>query len=113
MARFFGKIGFSVMKETAPGVYTETIVERNYYGNVVRDTARWQGSENLNDDRVISNSISVVSDPYANNNCDCMRYLVWMGTKWKINSIEVQRPRLLLNLGGVYNGITGPASSDP
>lgn len=104
MAKFYGKIGYASTVETKPGVYEEQIVERSYYGDLIRNTRRLQSSDQVNDDINISNEISIVADPYATNNFHTMRYAVFMGTKWKISNVEVSYPRLILTLGGVYNG---------
>lgn len=104
MAKFYGKIGYAITKETTPGVWVEEIVERSYYGDVIRNIRRLQGSENLNDDINVSNEISIVADAFANQNFHSMRYVEYMGAKWKVSSVEVKYPRLILNIGGVYNG---------
>ena len=104
MAKFSGKIGYANTVETKPGVYEEQIVERSYYGDLIRNTRRLQSADQVNDDINISNEISIVADPYATNNFHTMRYAVFMGTKWKISNVEVSYPRLILTLGGVYNG---------
>lgn len=104
MAKFYGKIGYANTVETKPGVYDEQIVERSYYGDLIRNTRRLQSADQVNDDINISNEISIVADPYATNNFHTMRYAVFMGTKWKISNVEVSYPRLILTLGGVYNG---------
>ena len=103
MAKFYGKIGFAEMAETAPGVWVENITEREYYGDVNRNIRRLQTGMGLNDDISVSNEISIVSDPYANENFHSMRYVRYMGAKWKISSVDVQYPRLILTLGGEYN----------
>lgn len=104
MAKFYGKIGYANTVETKPGVYEEQIVERSYYGDLIRNSRRLQSADQVNDDINISNEISIVADPYATNNFHTMRYAVFMGTKWKISNVEVSYPRLILTLGGVYNG---------
>lgn len=104
MNKFYGKIGYAITKETTPGVWIEQIVERSYYGDVIRNIRRLQSSENLNDDINVSNEISIVADAFANQNFHSMRYVEYMGTKWKVSSIEVKYPRLILSIGGVYNG---------
>lgn len=104
MAKFYGVIGYAVTKETAPGVWTEEITEQSYYGDLTRNMRRLQDSGDLNDDINVANEISIVADPYANANFHSMRYVVFMGAKWKISKVEVQYPRLILTLGGVYNG---------
>lgn len=103
MARFCGKIGYAVQSETAPGVWTESITERPYYGDVVRNSRRLQSSGSLNDDIEISNRLSIIADPFAYENFHAMRYVIFMGSKWKISEAEVQYPRLILSLGGLYN----------
>lgn len=108
MAKWFGKIGFNVGTveadpENRPSVYTEDIKEREYYGDLIRNTRRLQTTDKVNDDIEISNELSIVADPYAMENFHMMRYAEFMGAKWKISSVEVQYPRLLLTLGGVYN----------
>lgn len=104
MAKFFGAIGYAVTSETKPGVYEEQIIEREYFGDVNRNIRKLENSKYLNDDINVSNEISIVSDPFANENFYSMRYAEFMGTKWKITNVEVKYPRLILTLGGVYNG---------
>lgn len=104
MAKWYGEIGFAKTVETKPGVWVEQITKRNYYGDVTRDSRRLQTADKLNDNVNISNQISIISDPYANENFHSMRYAFYMGTRWKITDIEVQYPRLNLTLGGVWNG---------
>lgn len=104
MAKFYGVIGYSETTETSPGVWTEGINERNYSGDVLRISRNSQAGDNLNDDLIINNQISILADPFANNNIFNMKYVKWMGTAWKITKVDVQSPRLLLSIGGVYNG---------
>lgn len=103
MAKFYGAIGFAEVKETAPGVWSEEIIDHNYYGDIIRNTRRLQTSDGLNDNINISNEISILSDPYANENFHSMRYIVFMNTKWKITEVSVQDHRLILTIGGQYN----------
>ena len=103
MAKFFGKIGYAETKQTSPGVWEEEITEREYFGDLTRNTRRLQSSGNLNDNIVVANEISIVADPFANQNFHDMRYVEFMGTKWKISNVEVQYPRLILTLGDQYN----------
>lgn len=102
--RFYGKVGFMQTYETAPGVYEEQITERSYYGDVIRNSRRYSGSsEKVNDDLDINNEISIIADAYAYQNFHALRYVEWMGAKWKVSSVTVERPRLILSVGGVYN----------
>ena len=104
MAKFFGKIGYAETVETTPGVWEEKITEREYFGDLIRNTRSLQSGEQLNDDINISNEISIVADPFAYENFHSMRYVEFMNAKWKISSVEVQYPRLILSVGGLYNG---------
>ena len=104
MAKFYGKIGYAETLETSPGVWQEQITERDYFGDLNRNTSTAQSSNQLNDNINISNEISILADPFANQNFHLMRYVEYMGAKWKITNVEVQYPRLILTVGGVYNG---------
>lgn len=104
MAKFYGPIGYAETVETKPGVWEERITERMYYGDLVRNTRRLQDSGMLNDNINVANEISIVADPFANENFHSMRYVEFMGAKWKISNVEVQYPRLILSIGGEYNG---------
>lgn len=104
MAKFYGNIGFAETVETEPGVWVEEMTVRTYYGDLVRNTRRLENSGGVNDNVNISNDISIIADPYANHNFHSIRYIEFMGAKWKVSNIEVQHPRLILTIGGVYNG---------
>lgn len=104
MAKFYGKIGYAEALETASGVWSESITEREYFGELIRNTRRLQTGDKLNDDINVANEISIIADPFANENFHAMRYVEFMGAKWKITNVEVQYPRLILTVGGVYNG---------
>lgn len=103
MAKFYGKIGYLTTVETVPGVWEESIEERPYYGDVLNLSKKDQVNEHLNDDITLNQRISIVADPFAYENFYKMKYLEFLGTKWKITSVEVNRPRLILSAGGVYN----------
>lgn len=103
MPKYCGLIGFAETVETAPGIWEERITERRYYGDVLRNTRRFQNSDGINDNINISNEISIISDPYASRNLQYIRCVEFMGAKWKISNVEVQFPRLILTIGDVYN----------
>lgn len=104
MAKFYGKVGYVEVTETGYQVYEPVEYERHYYGDVTRQTRRLDGGSNFNDNVVVNNLISIVADAYAYDHIFAMRYVWWMGQRWKVTNVEVQRPRLILTLGGVYNG---------
>ena len=104
MARFCGIIGYVLTVETEPGIYEEQVIENEYFGDVIRNSRRLQTTTKVNDDINVSNQISIIADPFANNNFHAMKYVEYMGAKWKITDVEEQYPRLILTVGGVYNG---------
>lgn len=104
MAKFYGPIGYAQQVETKPGVWEEQIVEKFYRGDVLRNTRRLQSTDKVNDDINVGNEISIVADPFANGNFHAMRYVGFLGARWKVTNVEVQCPRLILTLGGLYNG---------
>lgn len=103
MAKWFGVIGFAETIETEPGIWKEEITERRYYGDVIKNNRMLQSSGQVNDNINISNQISIVADPYANQNFHAIHYIEFMGTKWKVLTADVQYPRIYLTMGGVYN----------
>lgn len=104
MAKWYGKIGYADMVEIEPGIYEESITERSYFGDTFRNTRMLQNSGGINDDINVANQISIVADPYAINNFHTMCYAEFMGAKWKVTNVEVQHPRLILTVGGLYHG---------
>lgn len=104
MAKFYGKVGFIVPVETARGVFVEKATERPYTGDFLRMSSKWDNSENRNDNLTLGNRVSIVGDPFAYEHFSAMRYVVFGGAKWEVNSVEVSFPRLILSIGGVYNG---------
>ncbi len=114
MAKFYGAVGYNLgTVETKPGVYEEVIEEHNYFGDVIRNTRQLADNGEVNSDISVSNSISILADAYANNHFFAIRYVKWAGALWTVDDVEVQAPRLLLRLGGVYNGPTPPAPESP
>lgn len=104
MARFFGNVGYGENVETRPGVWEDVIIERPYYGDVVRNSRKLSEGETLNNDLTVGNSISIVADAYANEHFFAIRYVEWAGSLWTVSDVVVERPRLILRLGTVYNG---------
>lgn len=105
--KWHGELGFATSVETTPGVWVEKITTRKTYGEIRRSSRRLYSSpDKVNDDITISNSISVVADPYIQKNIYSIRYADFMGAKWKVTDIEVEYPRIILTLGGLYNGET-------
>ena len=110
MTRFCDVVGYGETVESPPesGVFVKTITERKRFGDVIRNTRRTQedGTPRLNDEITVSNSISIVADAFDNEHIFDLKYVRWQNVRWKVVNVEVQRPRLILELGGKYNGPT-------
>lgn len=102
--RFFGVVGYGVEEESVGGVWVKRITEKRYYGDVLKNTRRLQDGEKVNSDISVGHSISIVADAYANNNFHNIKFVFWNGVAWTVPEVTVERPRLILRLGGVYNG---------
>ena len=104
MAKCSGVIGYALDVETQPGVWTPGITEKKYYGEIVKDNRRIENNTQINDSINISNNISVVSNSFMLSNLAFMRYITFMGSKWNISSVDIKPPRMIISIGGVYNG---------
>lgn len=109
MAKFYGEVGYAITTEKTidnvpTGVWEDVITEKSYYGDVLKYSTRWQSGDKVNDDLTVSNSISIMADAFAYQYFSAIKYVKWMGVTWKVVNVEVQRPRLILSLGGEYNG---------
>ena len=125
MAKFYGEIGYGITEEetveipgpiagttvkVGTGVWKDTIVERCYSGDVLQNYRKTSPGESINDNIDVNNKLSIISDPFAMEHFHSIKYVKWMGTVWKISTIEIQYPRLILYVGGVYNGETAATS---
>lgn len=106
MAKFYGMIGYGESKEVRPGVWEDVITEKSYFGDVIKNSRRLENGDKVNNDLSVGNSISIVSDAYANTHFFAIRYIRWAGALWTVSNVDVKSPRLVLRLGGVYNGPT-------
>ena len=105
MNKYYGAVGFAVTAEDPPGsdIWTETITEHKYYGDILRNYQRIQTADRVNGDPILANRISIVADPFAWSNYQNIRYAKFLGAKHRVTDVEVQYPRLILSLGGVFN----------
>jgi len=106
MAKFFGNIGYGIMTKTRPGIWEPVITVKPYSGEVLKNSRSLSPTSTLNDNIKLSNAISIVADPFANQNFQSILYIEYMGSKWKVSNVDVQFPRLILSMGGAYNGKT-------
>lgn len=106
MAKFYGGVGYgeAVENPAGSGIYVDVITERQCYGDIVRNSRSLESGQYLNNDISVGNSISIVADAYASEHFHAIKYVRWAGARWIVTSVEVQRPRLILQLGGVFNG---------
>lgn len=103
MAKYYGLIGFAEpINDERPGITYDDIVEHPYFGEVIRNARRVQSGDKVNDDLTLSNQISLLLDPYLMKNYYNIRYLTFMGAKWKVTNVEMRYPRLLVDIGGLY-----------
>lgn len=102
MNRFAGTVGFVRTVETEGSVWKEEVTEKPYKGDTIRDARRWEKPTEVNDSLTISNEINIVADSYMLSNWAFIKYVIWNGVKWRVNYIEINRPRIRLTLGGVY-----------
>lgn len=112
MKKFYDLVGFVDQVETEPGVWEDKVTERFYYGDILRNARKYDTGAQVNGTLNINNQISIVADAYAYENFFKMRYIHWMDALWVVTNIEVQRPRLILTLGGVYHGIESGTSEN-
>lgn len=104
MAKFCGIVGFVKTVESEPGVWTEECTEHTYYGDLIRDFRNVGSNDSVNANININNNISIIADPFANENFQYMRYIIYKGIKLNITSVTIEYPRIILVVGGVYNG---------
>lgn len=105
MGKFYGGVGYAIQVENPPGsgIWKDQIIEKNYRGDVILNQQRWEKTEGVNDNLTLDNSISIVADTFAYENFGYIKYVVWNGRKWKIQSLAINRPRIILQIGGPYN----------
>lgn len=104
MAKFCGNIGYGLTVEKKPGVWDKDVVVKAYRGDIVNQRFQHQPSGEVNDNLNIANRISIVANKFAYDNFASMLYVEYMGFKWKIKTAEVEYPRIILEVGGLYNG---------
>lgn len=102
--KFSGKVGFwEEDAETSQDVYRPKIIEKSYTGDVIDDNRRFTSPDTQNKTFTINNKISILGDFYAHENWPSIRYVLWKDVKWEVTNVNVNHPRLILTLGGVYN----------
>lgn len=112
MAKFHGEVGYAHDEESPSdsGIWVKVVTEREYFGDVIREARQFSNTNQVNDNLSLSNRISIISDDFANSNLASMVYVIVGGVYWRVSNVEINRPRLILSLGGVYNGPKAPTS---
>lgn len=108
--KFAGEVGFWIKDaETRPGIYTEKMIERHYTGDVSRAYHKWTERDSSTTDNLrLNNEISIVGDIFALKNQGSIKYVLWNGIYWEVNTIGINPPRLVLEIGGVWDGEKAP-----
>lgn len=111
MARYHGNVGFLICEDDQEtGIAEEKAVEKPFFGTVLEHTRRWEDSGSLNDDLKVTNQISVTATDFAFRHASAIAYATFMGQRWKVTSVRIKHPNIILTLGGIWNGSTaGPA----
>lgn len=104
MAKFHGNIGYVKTVETSPGIWTDEIILRMYTGDVLKNSVRWKSEDKINDDLYFDNQLSIVTDTFAIENAYAMKFVEFMGARWRISNIMIDRPRFTITIGGLYHG---------
>lgn len=102
MNKFYGTIGFVKTEESKPGIWVPVTEERGYCGDLVRSNWRNESGNKINSDVNMRNQVSIVCDPYALENLQFIKFVRFLGTAWTVTSVDMQYPRLILELGNVY-----------
>lgn len=104
MTKFKGVVGYVDTVETKPGVFEETVTEKNISGEILRNSQSWQGQDKVNSDFALMNRFSFIGDAFMQGNLSKLRYVTYRGEKWKVTSVEINHPRVNVLVSGVYNG---------
>lgn len=102
--KYCGNIGFAMTVERDPGIWVDTIVEKRCFGDVIKNSRRWETGDKVNDDLQVNNQISIVADSFCQAHLFQMKYITWFGTAWKVSTVDIAYPRIIITLGGVWNG---------
>lgn len=104
MSKYCGVLGFEITGEIKPGVWESTVVEKEVFGDLIRINRRFANSSSINGEININNEISIIADFFIHEHLQSLKYATIGGIKWIITNMEIQYPRVILSLGGIYNG---------
>lgn len=104
MAKFSGLVGYVTQEEKVPGVWVPVENPRKMKGDVIRQSASSQNGNKVNSDISLNHRVSLIGDAYAFGNYYNIKWIELHGRKWEVSSVEIERPRIIVNLGGLWNG---------
>lgn len=105
MNKWYGIVGYVEDVETEPGIWTQKVTEKNYYGDIVKNTSRWtQSTTGLNDNTTVDSQIRILADPFAKQHFSSIKFVEFMGAVWEVSSITPEYPRIVVSMGGLWNG---------
>ena len=106
MAKYSGMLGYVMpAKEDPPGIWKPSaVVEKLGRGDLFGQTINNEDVGGLSDGITVNNQLSIIMDPFVYRNLESLKYVILYGTRWEIQSLSINRPRVILTLGGVYNG---------
>lgn len=104
MAKFSGLVGYITQSEISPGVWSSVENSIMMKGDVIRQSSNTQNDDKVNSDITLSHRVSLIGDAYSFGNYYNIKWVDIRGAKWEVESVEIQRPRLIVTLGGIWNG---------
>lgn len=104
MSKFAGLVGYATQEETVPGVWSPVEKTVMMKGDVIRQSSSVQNDDKVNSDIALNHRVSLMGDSYAFDNYYNLKWIQLHGRKVEVSSVELQRPRLIVSVGGVYNG---------
>jgi hypothetical protein len=104
MAKFAGLVGYVTEEETSPGVWKQVETPKRMKGDILRQASNTQNGDKINSNVTLSHRVSLVGDAYSFGNYYNIKWIDVDGRKWKVEAIEVRRPRIIVSLGGPWNG---------
>lgn len=113
MSKYVGMIGFGMNRETEPGVWEDEVIERKYRGDILKNNQHFAVGGTTSGELRISNHFSILCDSFAFDHVSDIRYLEWRGNRWMVDSIEIEYPRLIMTIGGIYNGPQATVTGTP
>ena len=104
MAKYAGLVGYVTQEESVPGVWSPVENPKLMRGDIIRQASSSQNDNKVNSDIALSHRVSLLGDAYAFGNYYNIKWIDIDGRKWEVTSIEIQRPRIIVTLGGLWNG---------